>query len=151
MEMGSFHPATSNLNGADISQFTARDLDLDSQHDLVMTTFTNSVFLVALNSGGNTNCPPSGGDPTGPADIVCGLNDGDTVSADTPFTVQAGGSSPAGIMRMELWVDGDKQFEIWNDQLKHDLVLSPGTHEVAVVAVDRYTGFGTTTLTITAQ
>jgi len=148
---GSFSPATSNLNGADISQFTASDLDLDSRHDLVMTTSTNSLVLVALNSGGTTNCPASGGDPTGPVAIVCGPQDGDVVAADTPFTVQAGGRSPAGIMRMELWVDGDKQFEIWNDQLNHDLVLSPGTHQVAVVAVDRYTGFGTTSLTITAQ
>ena len=37
---------------------------------------------------------------------------------------------------MELWVDGSKRFQEWNDQLRATVSLSKGKHRVVVQAVD---------------
>ena len=43
-----------------------------------------------------------------------------------------------GIKRLEVWIDGKKQIQRLNDQLARCFTLAPGTHRIAVVAVDKY-------------
>ena len=45
-------------------------------------------------------------------------------------------------------MDLEKVYETWNDQLKRDVVLAAGTHTLSLVAVDRYSGFGKTQVTV---
>ncbi len=50
-----------------------------------------------------------------------------------------------GIQRLELWVDGVKRYQILNDQMRHALTLTAGTHGITIVAVDQYAGYAKTT------
>jgi hypothetical protein len=108
-------------------------------------------MVVGLNSSGATNCGATGGTPGSIVSRICQPSNGQTVLAGSAFTVKAGGNSPAGVARMELWVDGVKRFQIWNDQLRQSITLGAGSHKLAVVAADRYVGFATTTITVNAS
>ena len=80
---------------------------------------------------------------------ICGPADGATVAKT--FTVSAAGNSPAGVTLMQLYIDGKKSFELWNDQLKRSVTVSVGKHRVAVVAWDRYRKTTTKAINVTAQ
>src|SRR5258708_31914906 len=71
-----------------------------------------------------------------------------TATLSSPVLVPAGGNSPAGVMRMEVWVDGVKRTQNWSDQIARNVTLASGTHQITVVAVDRYKGVGKTTVTV---
>jgi acetolactate synthase regulatory subunit len=62
--------------------------------------------------------------------------------------VKGSGNSPVGIKRVELWVDGHKVFQTLNDQLQKTLTLSQGTHQITIVAVDKYIGFAKATRSV---
>jgi hypothetical protein len=114
----------------------ARDLNLDSRHDLAITAlgFGNAATNVLLNQNAQTNCVPPGSATL--AVHVCSP----AANAVLPpnFTVSAGGNSPAGVKRMELWVDGIKRAQNFSDQLRATISVTPGTHRVTVVGVDLY-------------
>lgn len=121
-----------------------RHFNRDSQLDIIVPA--NSVYRF-LAQNAPTNCtPPS---PANLSAHIC--TPGANAVISKTFTVRAAGDSPAGVVRMELWVDGKKVFENWGDQLKHSITVAAGTHRVTVHAVDRYKGFGTATTSITAQ
>lgn len=121
-----------------------RHFNRDSQLDIIVPA--DSVYRF-LAQNAPTNCtPPS---PANLSAHICTPTTNATVSST--FTVRAAGDSPAGVVRMELWVDGKKVFENWGDQLKRSITLSAGTHRVVVHSIDRYKGFGTAITNITAQ
>jgi hypothetical protein len=74
-----------------------------------------------------------------------------STTASATFTVRASGTSPVGIKRLELWVDGTKRAQILNDQLLKTLTLTPGIHQVTIVAVDQYIGITKTTRSVTVR
>jgi hypothetical protein len=142
---GTLSVTSSTFNESDIPGYWPRDLNLDSRHDLIGASGFSSGLEVALNTNNTNNCPPPASDAIRAK--ICSP----TSTASTSFQVRASGNSPAGIGRLELWVDGNKRVQTLNDQLRFNLTLSPGTHRVVVVAVDRYIGSASTVRNITVQ
>src|SRR5262245_2165751 len=125
-----------NLPGSEVSDFLDRDFNLDSRHDIGWSSWFNEEIVVGTNTSGFTNCRP----PTS-AKLrvnICGPLGGSTVTGSA--LVKASGNSPAGVKRLEVWVDGVKKYEKWNDQINKRIAMSPGRHRIAVVAVDKYVG-----------
>jgi hypothetical protein len=121
-----------------------RHFNRDSQLDIIVPA--DSVYRF-LAQNAPTNCtPPS---PANLSAHIC--TPGTNAITSKTFTVRAAGDSPAGVVRMELWVDGKKVFENWGDQLKRTITVAAGAHRVVIHAIDRYKGFGTATSSITAQ
>ena len=121
-----------------------RHFNRDSQMDILVPS---SSVVTLFERNAPTNCTPP---PTSVlATSICYPHNGATVSKS--LTVKAAGDSPAGVARMELWIDGNKVFEVWGDQLKHPVTLSAGTHRVVVQSFDRYTGLAKKAITVTAQ
>jgi hypothetical protein len=64
--------------------------------------------------------------------------------------VSASGNSPAGISRVELWIDGKKRTEALGDQLRASVTVTAGRHRIAVVIVDT-NGTATHAVSVTAK
>jgi len=145
---GFFTAVSNSLAGLEAAHLDIRDIDLDGRHDLISDAggLGMSGAIMALNSNGTVNCPPP---PSGA--IHAKLCTPGSTTSSTTFTVKASGNSPVGIQRLELWVDGTKRAQILNDQLLTTLTLSPGTHAITIVAVDRYIGISKTTRTVNVQ
>lgn len=121
-----------------------RDLNLDSRHDLVATAWQTGNELIAINTGAYTNCaPPSS------AKIAAKICTPTSGSSSSPVLVKASGNSPAGVQRLEVWIDGKKQTEAWTDQIAKKFTLTAGTHRIAVVAVDKYEGSAESVVNVT--
>jgi len=145
---GFFTSVSNSIAGMEAAFVEIRDIDLGGRHDFVTNAggLGMSAAIMALNSNGTVNCPPP---PSGA--IHAKLCTPGTSTSSTTFTVRASGNSPVGIQRLELWVDGTKRAQVLNDQLLTTLTLSVGTHQITIVAVDRYIGISKTTRTVTVQ
>jgi hypothetical protein len=125
-----------------------RDINLDGLHDLVLGLFSQggTEVIVGFNQNGTPNCPPP------PSNVLQAkmCSPGSSTSSTT-FTIKGSGNSPVGIKRVELWVDGHKVFQTLNDQLQKTLTLSQGTHQITIVAVDKYIGFAKATRSVHVQ
>jgi hypothetical protein len=53
--------------------------------------------------------------------------------------VCASGNSPAGVVQLQVWIDGVKKAVRWHDQLANKFSLASGTHRITVIATDKYT------------
>lgn len=120
-----------------------RDLNRDGRHDLVLPA--GSTYTLLNQNAAVTCAPPSSATLSA---RICGPANNATVSKT--FTVKGSGNSPAGVARLELWIDGKKSTAVWNDQIKQSITVTAGTHRVAVVAVDRYL-FKTVTAAISVK
>jgi len=119
-------------------------LNLDSQLDIIAPSA--SLFtLLAQNAP--TNCTPPGS--ANLAAKICLPGAGATTGKT--FTVRAAGDSPAGVARMQLWIDGNKVFELWGDQLSRSVTVAPGSHRITVRAYDRYVGSNQKTVNLTSK
>ena len=121
-----------------------RDLNLDGRHDLVVPAGSSYVLL---NTSATVMCTPPGSATLQVR--ICGPADG--ASFSRTFTVSAGGNSPAGVKLMQLYVDGKKSFELWNDQLKRTITVAAAKHRVSIVAYDRFGKTTTKTINVTAH
>ncbi|MFL6299425.1 MAG: FG-GAP repeat domain-containing protein [Terriglobales bacterium] len=140
---GSFGTQAS-MSDFDMADLLARDFNLDSRHDLAVSTWMSEGWDAFTNTNAVANCTaPSSANL---AAKICGP--ANNASVTSPVLVKASGNSPAGVERLELWVDGKKSTERWNDQLAKNLTLSPGAHRIAVVAVDMYKGTATQAITV---
>lgn len=133
--------------GHESSDIFVRDMNLDSRHDLLVGYWLSQEVAFARNTSAYTTCAPPGSQRVQAK--FCGLTNGQTVN--TSPLVTASGNSPAGIVRLEVWIDGRKVYEKWNDQIRKRFTLAPGSHRITVVAVDRYAGYGSATVNVTAQ
>ena len=121
-----------------------RDLNLDGRHDVV---FPAGSTYTLLNQNSAVACaPPSSGALHA---RICGPANNATVSRT--FTVTGSGNSPAGVSRLEFWVDGKKSNEVLNDQIKQTITVSAARHRIAVVAVDRFGKTVTTAVSVLAH
>lgn len=66
----------------------------------------------------------------------------------SPVLVRASGNSPAGVIQLQVWIDGKKQYVKWGDQLSKGFTLSSGRHKIAVVANDKYVGSAKTSVIV---
>jgi FG-GAP-like repeat len=143
---GSFSQMTGNYRSAATASAVARDLNLDSRHDLAFSRMGIFIpnIVVLTNTTGAQNCPPPGSDAIHAK--ICTPTESTQPSGSITFS--GSGNSPAGIQRLELWIDGVKHYQTLNDQLLHSETLSAGSHLVELVAVDKYTGFAKTSMNI---
>ena len=127
----------------------ARDVDFDSRHDIGDSSLDigteQAGWQLVTNDNARTNCPPP--DSSRLQAKICSPAANATVG--TTLTVTGSGNSPAGVKRMELWVDGKKRFEEWNDQLRATISLTQGRHQVIVQAIDQDDSFKPTPIFVT--
>ena len=141
-----FTAKTTNLQVGGV-YVSARDLNLDSRHDVLESMGMDDDVAVELNSSAYTNCnPPSSANIA--AKICTPIAN---ASVASPVLIRASGNSPAGIQRLEVWLDGVKKYEKWNDQLAKSISMTAGSHRVTVVAVDMYKGTSKTSVTVNVQ
>jgi hypothetical protein len=126
-----------------------RDMNFDSRHDFGDSSVENgneqAGWDVWANNNAQTNCPPPNSSKL--AAKTCSPAANATVG--TTLTVRGSGNSPAGVKRMELWVDGTKRFEEWNDQLLTTISLTRGRHRITVQAVDQDDSFAPDVIFVT--
>jgi hypothetical protein len=127
-----------------------RDMNLDSRHDFGDSTSQDgneqAGWDIWANDNAQTNCPPPNSSKL--AAKICSPAANAIVGAT--LTVTGSGNSPAGVKRMELWVDGKKRFEEWNDQLLATISLTQGRHQIIVQAIDQDDSFMPTPIFVTA-
>jgi hypothetical protein len=111
-----------------------RDINLDGRHDLLYGIGIGGNVSIGLNSNASVICTPPSSNKLQPR--FCGPANGATVPST--FTVSGSGNSPAGLQRLELWIDGAKKLETRNDQFSSRQTLPNGTHTLTVVAVDAF-------------
>lgn len=124
-----------------------RDLNRDARHDFIFTTFglppsNGSGAGFMLNANAAPNCPAPGSQAVSVA--VCSIT-----PATNAITVKASGNSPNGVKRLELWVDGKKLTQAFNDQINARVSVAAGTRSVTIVAVDLYDEIVKKTMTVT--
>lgn len=117
----------------DVESLVVRDLNLDSRHDLALVSSnppagTNET-AVLLNQNAVTNCAP-------PSAATLSAKICSATPSTNALTVSAASNSPEGTRRTELWVDGKKLGQSFNDQLHLKVGVAAGTHTVTVVAID---------------
>jgi len=133
------------VSGINVAAIT-RDLALDSRQSVVV--LSDSLLglppftIVMLNQNGLTNCPPPGSAKL--AVKVCSAS-----TATNQISVKAGGNSPNGVKRVELWVDGVKRTQAFSDQLHATVGAGRGTHHVTIVGVDLYDALVKDTIMVT--
>ena len=132
---GTFGSGQYFLPNSDIASLvTTRDVNLDGRHDLLLGKSREGDTHVYLNGNASVICTPPGSASL--AARICSPGSNGTVAKT--FTVKGSGNSPAGVQRLELWVDGHKKAEALNDQLKASVTVAAGTHKVTVVAVSQF-------------
>ena len=129
----------------------ARDVNFDSRHDIGESSLDigteQAGWQIWASENARTNCPPPNSSRLQAR--ICSPAANATVG--TTLTVTGAGNSPAGVKRMELWIDGKKRFEEWNDQLRATISLSQGRHQIIVQAIDQDDSFRPTPIFVTAQ
>ena len=133
---GGFTKEVAGPGGDLTAELIYRDLNLDSRHDFALTDVVGGAIAVGIATNGFTNCAPP------PSSFTVGKICTPGSTTTSPFILRASGNSPSGIKRLEVWIDGVKRYQKWNDQLAKTFTLSPGQHHIAVVAVDKYKGKG---------
>lgn len=127
----------------------ARDVNFDSRHDIGDSSLDvgteQAGWQIWANENARTNCPPPNSSRLRAR--ICSPAANATVGAT--LTVTGSGNSPAGVKRMELWVDGKKRFEEWNDQLRATISLTQGRHRIVVQAIDQDDSFWPTPIFVT--
>lgn len=121
-----------------------RDMDGDSRPDFATVDWSNGQLGVGIQTGGYKICPPPNSAKL--AAKICGITDGATVAS--PLLIRASGNSPVGVNQMQVWIDGKKQYVIWDDQLSHRFTLSAGMHRIGVIANDKYMGSAKTVVNV---
>jgi FG-GAP-like repeat len=92
--------------------------------------YTNKSTTFELNVGSNTCSPPSSDGLN-----ICSPINGST--AASPVLAQASGKVSGTILRMEVWVDGVKEYSTFgSDTLKTSITLAPGMHMFTYYAVN---------------
>ncbi|HEY0564460.1 MAG TPA: VCBS repeat-containing protein [Terriglobales bacterium] len=138
--------------GADHSFFPAnqvviRDFTLDGRNDVATRDLGSSQSLdMYVATNGSVNCaPPSS------AHLAANICMPSAASAASPLLIRGSGNSPLGVKRVEIWIDGKKAAQKLDNQIGKRFTLAPGTHRIAVVAVDKYLGTATTAKNVTVH
>ncbi|HEY2391585.1 MAG TPA: FG-GAP-like repeat-containing protein [Candidatus Angelobacter sp.] len=145
------HDSPMVVEGGGQGSMLVRDLDGDSRHDLVVTSIGVNGSGVGTwifhNTDAATNCAAPG---SGTVNVnICSPANNANVPAS--FTVLASGNAPAGIKRLEIWVDGTKRAETLNDQFRGTITLTPGSHRLTVVGVDQFDALFKKPITLNVQ
>jgi hypothetical protein len=136
-----------DTEGSEVSDFRVRDLNLDSRADIMVGTYLGFGATVGLNTSAFTNCAAP--NSANLAAKICAPLTNATVSS--PVVVRGSGNSPAGVQRLEIWVNGVKKAQRWNNQIARRISLPTGSNRITLVAVDLYKGTAKTSVTVNVQ
>ena len=138
---GTFQPIIYSVGADDATGVVVRDFNLDSRHDFAVSDEIDGL-LWFTNTNATTNCPtPSSASQN--VHICMAFWNKDHMS------VQAAGNAPAGVKRLEVWVDGVKKYQSYNDQIRAGITgLSSGLHKVTFQVVDVYDKTGKQTVSV---
>ncbi|HEY3927517.1 MAG TPA: VCBS repeat-containing protein [Candidatus Koribacter sp.] len=140
--------ANQDIDGDSAFELDFRDLDLDSRTDMVAPVYFPSPFvIVAKQTGGYKTCP--GVTSASLHAKICAPANNANVS--TSVLVTAGGNSPIGVTRLEVWIDGKKVYQKLGDQMNKKFTLTTGRHRLVVVAVDKQVGTSSTVEYVNVQ
>jgi hypothetical protein len=81
--------------------------------------------------------------------VICSPANNSAVSTQMPITAAA--TSATGISNMQVWVDGQKKYQVNGGNLDTSISLSAGSHRIAVVALDMNGSMYKQTIYVTAQ
>ena len=93
-----------------------------------------------MNNTPKSNC--SSPDARNLAISLCSPIANSTIKS--PVTIQAVANAPNGVKRIDLWVDGVKQQQLWSDQIWTEVTLQPGRHTIGLAAFDQNDGTAAT-------
>ena len=137
-----------SITGPDTGlMLVARDMNLDGRHDLLFPETMPADVQLEINNNAAVTCAPPGSGSLHAKFCAPAAN----ATVPLTFTVKGSGNSPAGVARIELWIDGKKKTEMWNDQISAGVTVAAGTHRVALVAVDKFGGHSTNAINVTAR
>jgi hypothetical protein len=120
----------------------ARDINFDSRKDVVIST-SDAIgddyagIFTLMNNSPRANC--SSPDARNLAVNICAPFW--TAAVLSPVTVQVVANAPAGVKRVEVWVDGVKQLQSWSDQIWSRLAMSSGSHRLVAIAYDENSSY----------
>ena len=133
------------LPGSDSTFAFTRDLSLTSRQDVVSTIgpYSGPDTEIDINTTPVTNCQP-------PNSSILAAHICSPIAGASPATVvvKGSGNSPAGVQRLEVWIDGVKKTQSWSDQIRKTFTLAAGSHRVVLIAVDKYKGTAKSTVYI---
>lgn len=109
----------------------ARDMTLDGRHDLLYPEDLPADVRILTNTNTPSPCPSP---PSSKLQATFGLSA--TVAGD--ITLFGAANSPAGVIRIEFWLDGKKITETWNDEIVVHFHAAKATHHLVLIAVDKY-------------
>ena len=116
--------------------------------DLATNDADQSAVASWINNTDSSNdpCPY----PTQGGVHVCSPSNNSNINGSVQFVASArAGVQP--LNRMELWVDGVKRFQVYNDRMDVILALSKGSHSADVVEVDAVGHYTKGHVTFTVQ
>ncbi len=145
-----FNPVVPDNSGLVLpTGLIVRDVNFDSRHDIGDSSLDigteQAGWQIVTNDNAHTNCPPPNSSRLRAR--ICSPVANAIVGSS--LTIKGSGNSPAGVKRMELWVDGSKRFEEWNDQLLATISLTRGRHRIVVQAIDQDDSFSPTPIFVT--
>jgi nitrogen fixation protein FixH len=97
-------------------------------------TLFKQTINITVSSGGGGNPGPCTLNPTSPSVTICAPLNGATVTS--PVTVTAGSTDTTSVSNIELFVDGIGQTTQQGGTLNATAALTPGSHRLAVQAID---------------
>jgi hypothetical protein len=134
-------------NGDAPSTIDAGFFTLSGDKDVVMNSAYSATSLsdfFNLTSRSADPCPY----PTAIGVKFCSPANGATTSSKTVRFRASAHAATQPANRIELWVDGHKKFQAFNDLLDHTLTLTSGTHTVSAIEVDAAGGIIKSPITI---
>jgi hypothetical protein len=109
------------------------------------------VLMVACTGGGGDGGGPDAGPDASPTSVMLSISDGAVIGGVYELSVDAA-ADPAGIVRVELYLDGDRIAELPFAPFDHDWDTRPhpeGTHELTARAYTTDARVATQTVSIT--
>jgi len=118
----------------------ARDFRLNGRHDITYAEFVSNGDSVLLNNNAAIICAPPNSSKVQAK--ICVPRNGQHIASPGTLAMKVSGNSPAGLLRLEIWIDGKKVRESRSDQIFFVTSVPQGTHTVTAVAVDLFGGVG---------
>lgn len=103
----------------------------DNRKDLVATDSAFHHVFLNDTSIENDSCPY----PESPGVNICSPSQGGTSGTAVRF-LASGRAFTEPVHRIELWIDGQKRFQVFNDRMDVTLNVDPGAHRAEVVEVE---------------
>jgi hypothetical protein len=120
-------------------------------HRLTVQAFdtNNVIFKKTIHMTVSSQAAPCALNPVNRTVTICSPADGATVQS--PVNVVAGTTDTTPVKLMQIYLDGQKVFEVKSASLNTSLAMADGTHRLTVQAIDEANAIFKTTINITVS